>query len=53
MRIATFIMCHNEEKLLPYTLRHYLQFSEVYFSYPREKVLQEYMEGISKAEVVI
>lgn len=29
MKIATFIMCHNEEKLLPYTLRHYLQFSEV------------------------
>ena len=29
MKIATFIMCHNEERLLPYTLRHYLSFSEV------------------------
>ena len=29
MKIATFIMCHNEEKILPFTLRHYLQFSEV------------------------
>lgn len=29
MKIETFIMCHNEALMLPYALRHYLQFSDV------------------------
>jgi glycosyltransferase involved in cell wall biosynthesis len=29
MKIETFILTNNEEKILPYTLRHYLTFSKV------------------------
>jgi glycosyltransferase involved in cell wall biosynthesis len=29
MKIETFLLCHNEAKLLPYAIRHYQQFSDV------------------------
>jgi glycosyltransferase involved in cell wall biosynthesis len=29
MKIETFLLCHNEERLLPYAIRHYQQFSDV------------------------
>ena len=29
MRIQTFVLAHQEEKMLPYTMRHYTPFSEV------------------------
>jgi glycosyltransferase involved in cell wall biosynthesis len=29
MKIETYILAHQEEKLLPYTMRHYTQFSDV------------------------
>jgi glycosyltransferase involved in cell wall biosynthesis len=29
MNIETFLLCHNEAKLLPYAIRHYRQFSDV------------------------
>jgi glycosyltransferase involved in cell wall biosynthesis len=30
MRIEVFAVCYNEEKILPYFLRHYSQFAEIY-----------------------
>jgi len=30
MRIDTYAICYNEEKILPYFLRHYLQYGDVY-----------------------
>lgn len=48
-----YIMERNERTQARMSRQNKERGTSIHFAYPREKVLQEYMEGISKAEVVI
>lgn len=53
MKIEVFAICYNEERLLPYFLRHYTQFSDVtiydnYSTDNSEKIIKEWGAKIVK-----